>query len=245
MRRITLPAFPRGRGFWFVFLLAALLLVSPSLAATAPSTTTLRAGRSPAPAEAPAQRWLIEAYGRYVTVPDFVADALFAASTSMHSYSVGAGARWRQPSGHEWRFSLDYLRLGYAPGNWLEGSLPPASAAYLEWDLGFLSVAASYTWRFDVSVDRLRLFVGLGLAFGVFLGDVSATDVLPVCEPPAARCPHWRWATRRTLELPTPVLALPIVHGGVDLRLVGQLWLRLEAGLYGIPFAGAALALGL
>ena len=222
------------RAAWLLCFLSALFF--PRVAPAQPIVT------EPDP---PAARWLVEGYVRYVTVPDFVVAGLFDTHTSMHSFSTGAGVLWRQPSGHEWRFSVDYLRLGFDAGNWLEASLPPASAAYLDWDLGFLSVAASYTWRFGVADERVVFFVGLGASLGVFLGDVEATDVIPTCSEPAASCRHWRWATRRKLELPTRVLALPIVHGGVDLNLLGDVWFRIEAGFFGIPFAGVALAVGI
>lgn len=212
---------------------------------SAPPAATVAAAPAGPEAQAPPPEWLPEVYGRYVTVPDAIVATLFAVRTSMHSYSVGAGVRWRWRDDGEWRFSIDYLRLGFAPGHWLEGNLPPASASWLDWDLGFLSLAASYLWRFELVARRLDFVVGAGAAVGVFIGDVDATDVVPTCSEPVADCVPWRRVTRRTLTLPTRVLGLPIATLGLDWRVAGELSLRLEGGLYGVPYVGGALALGL
>ena len=209
-----------------------------------PDEQTPDAAPSNAEAGTSAATWLPEAYGRYVTVPDFVTGSLFSVHPSMHAWSTGAGVRWRWRDAAEWRFSVDWLQMRYDDGNWLEDSLPPASAVFLEWDLGFLSAAATHLWRFDLVGDRLQLVVGVGVAVGVFLGDVHATDVVPACAEPASDCVAWRSVTRRALELPTRVLALPIVTTGLDWHLFGELTLRLEGGLYGIPYVGGALAYG-
>jgi hypothetical protein len=184
-------------------------------------------------------------YGRYVTVPDAIVASLFSARTPMHSYAVGAGVRWRWYPAGEWRFSVDWLRMGFTDGNWLETSQPAASASFLEWDLGFLSVAATHLWRFELWGDRLDLVLGAGAALGVFIGDVYATDVVPTCTAPVSQCVPWRRVTRRTLSLPTRVLGLPIATVGLDWRVVSRLSLRVEGGLYGVPYAGGALAWGL
>lgn len=217
--------------------LALLLLLSTTEAFAADVAT-----RADAPADPPDRRWLVATHARYTTVPDFVLASLFRAHRSMEGYTVGVSALWRRPGAGEWWFGLDYLRLAFAPGNWLEESLPTGSTVHLAWDLGFLSAAAGYTWRFGLLDDRLYLGVGVGAALGVFLGDVEAIDAVPTCEAPVATCPHWRRATRRALALPTRVLPVPVAFGTVDVRLWRELWLRLDAGLYGLPYAGGSLA---
>ena len=226
---------------------AAVVRATPKLRCSRTASRPLlfkRTAEDPEGDSEPARVWMIEAHARYVTLPDFFIDDLFQDHTSMHSVAAGASAVWRFPGAGEWWFSVDYLRLGYAAGNWREASLPPASSSHLEWDLGFLSVAAGYNWRFALVERRLFAVVGLGAAFGGFIGDVYATDVVPTCQEPVAACPHWRRKTRRALELPTRVLALPIVNLGLGVRLVDALWLRVEAGLFGIPYAGLSLAYG-
>ncbi len=197
-----------------------------------------------APSAARESDWAVELYGRYVRAPDFLVAGLFSVRTTMDSYTVGAAARWRWREGSEdeWRFFIDYTRLGFRDGNWLEKSLPPPSAVHLAWDLGYLSAGAAYVWRFMLVPGRLRAELGVGAALGFFLGEVQATDVVPTCQSPAASCPHWRWASRRAIELPTRVLALPIAHAGLEWSFWSPLSLRLEAGLYGLPFVGLALA---
>ncbi len=190
-------------------------------------------------------RWLIELRGRYVRFPDFVVAALFDVRTTMDSYAVGAAGRYRLASGDEVRFSLDYLRLGFRDGNWLESTLPPLSTVRLEWDLGMLTAGAAYVWRWRLLSDSLAVELGAGLGLGVLLGNVASTDVVPVCESPASQCVAWRWAGRRDLSLPTRVLPVPAGHAGVEWRPIRRFVLRFEAGLFGLPYvglsAGAAL----
>jgi len=230
-----------------VALLAALCLPLSAAAQPGPASTSAPPDAVVRAAAAPAwpAAWSPEVYGRYVTVPDAIVGSLFSTRTQMHSWAVGAGVRWRWLDDAEWRFSVDWLQMGFVDGNWLEESQPAASASLLEWDLGFLSVAASHLWHVRLWGDRLDLVLGVGAAVGVFVGDVYATDVVPTCTQPVADCVAWRRVTRRALSLPTRVLGLPIATVGLDWRVVSALTLRVEGGLYGVPYAGGALAWGL
>ena len=220
-----------------------LLVAAVVLLLAFPATAEELVVAEPAPAP-----WSVEFYGRYVRAPDVLVATLFSTRTTMDSYGVGAVARWRWREGatsrslDEWRFFVDYTRLGFRDGNWLERDLPAASTVHLAWDLGFLSVGASHVWRFQLVSDTLVAEVGLGAAFGAFLGEVQATDVVPTCGESPADCVHWRWASRRKIELPSPVLVVPVAQAGLEWRFWGPHSLRLDAGLYGFPFVGLAFS---
>jgi len=194
------------------------------------------------PAPTPPREWHVEVAGRALIIPDALLDSLFRHHGQLHTGSFGIAALWRRPDAGEWRFALDYAPLTFPGANWVEASLPDGSATHLDWRLHSLAVGAGYTFRFPLVTNRLFGTVGVGGGVAVFLGNVYATDIIMGCSEPAATCPHWSWATRRALALPTRVVPFPWVQLGFDVRVVTDLWVRIEGGLYGAPYAGLSLA---
>ena len=249
-----------GRGRWFI----ATLLASNAFSGVArpaepaePHLNDLDRARTLAPpagslsgvVQAPAKPkappvarevTAVVVHGRWATLPGAILELFFSEYHPIVSASLGVAYEWGDRDGNMWSVELDWTSFVPDAGNWLELSTPPAGASYAESGLHMLSVDATYRHQIRFT-EGFRGLVGGGLGLGVLVGDFEIAEVLPTCEAPVQKCPHWPAATTENADLPTRIL--PVVHIllGLELDLPEGFFLRAQGGFRNTFYAGLSV----
>jgi hypothetical protein len=220
---------------------------APRGGATA-GATGLRPVGAPAMAEArptaDRNRQALMLHGRWVTVPDALLGAFFEAHPTYDQLSTALSFETGESDGNVWAFEAGWLPLVPAAGNWQSRLSAPSSATYLQSDLHLVTLDATYRHQFEAG-EVFRGFLGGGLGLGLIVGDATTDEVLPDCVAPASACAHWPSASRKAVDLPTRVL--PILHltGGLEVDLSEALSLRVSGGFRNVLYLGLGLGLRL
>ncbi len=173
---------------------------------------------------------------RLLGLPDFTIDSTFEA----HQPVVLHGATLHYSRGQWdgfWTFALAFGGTAITDGFWQAAKAAASTAVWVEYDIGFLGVLASYTWRFPIW-RGLYFAPSVGLGLSAVLGEIYATEVLPGCQGDVHQCGHWDQVTRHPIELSSRLTPLLQLSGQVGYRLTDALHLGLDLGLLSAPFVG-------
>ncbi len=185
-------------------------------------------------------RQALVASGRWIGLPDALLGAFFAAHPSYAQGSAALAFETGATHAKVWSFEAAWMPLVPAGGNWQTRLSTPESALHVVSGLHMLTLDATYRSQYEAG--PVRAFLGGGLGVAMLVGDVTTDEVLPDCAAPAANCAHWPTASRQTLDLPTRVL--PILHltGGLEVDLGDVLSLRVSGGFKNVLYLGLGLA---
>jgi len=183
---------------------------------------------------------VVTAHSRWVTVPGFLLDLLFADHTEFSNVGAGIGYEFGARDRYTWVFELDWTPIVPTAGNWRTDGDPPAAATYVESSLQLIAFDVSYKRQVPLTQD-FRYFIGGGLGVGILVGDLTFAEVLPLCEEPVSECAHWRSATTESADLPTRVIPILQFSTGFELDIADTVMIRLEAGFRDVLFAGMTL----
>jgi hypothetical protein len=173
---------------------------------------------------------------RLLGLPNFTIDSTFDAHQPvvLHGATVHySRGRW---AGF-WTFALAFGGTAIPDGFWQATNAASSSSVWVEYEIGFLGVVASYTWRFPLW-RGLYVAPTLGLGLSAVLGDIYATEVLPGCKGDVHQCGHWAQVTRHPLELSSRLMPLLHLSGQLGYRITDELHVGLDLGLLNAPFAG-------
>ena len=107
--------------------------------------------------------------------------------------------------------------------------------------LTFVNATFEYAYRRRI-VGPVGLQLRFGIGINLALGEVERAEVLPTCERPFSKCPHWRKVGRPSSTLPSPVWPALRASGGLFVNLGDHVGLHLEGGLRDALYAGAGLS---
>lgn len=202
-----------------------------------PAAVVKKQDEEPEP-EVPDREWsLVTAHTRWVTVPGFILDLLFADHTDFSNVAAGVGYEFGARDRYTWVFELGWTPIIPTAGNWRTDGDPPAGASYVESGMHMISFDVTYRRQVPLTED-FRFFIGGGLGVGLLVGDLTFAEVLPTCEAPVASCAHWRSATNEAAALPTRVLPILDVTMGFELDIDDTVMVRLDAGFRDLFYAG-------
>lgn len=190
---------------------------------------------------APREVLMVVAHGRWSSIPSALFDLPFSVHPGgISTAGVGVGVEFGDLDDTMWAIDFDWTPLFPKAGNWLESSVEPIGANYVEDGLHLISIDAVYRRQFRFT-SGFRAMLGGGLGVGILAGNLQSTEVLPTCQDPVAECAHWPTATREPAELPTRVI--PILHftAGLEVDLGAGLSLRAQAGFRDLLYAGLSI----
>jgi len=208
-------------------------------------TGTLEAQKQPEPKKvepgAPREVLMVVAHGRWSSIPSALFDLPFSVHPGgISTAGIGVGIEFGDLDDTMWAVDFDWTPLFPKAGNWLEASVEPIGANYVEDGLHLISIDVVYRRQFRFT-SGFRAMLGGGLGVGILAGNLQSTEVLPTCQDPVAECAHWPTATREAAELPTRVI--PILHftAGLEVDLGAGLSLRAQAGFRDLLYAGLSI----
>ncbi|MFO0749396.1 MAG: hypothetical protein U1F43_27575 [Myxococcota bacterium] len=210
----------------------------------APAPGLFAEGAAPKPTVELVSRSVVIAHARWITIPGAIFGAFFDHHESLSNASAGIAVELGPVEKEVWAVEFDWSAFAPTAGNWLAVTKAPAEATYADGGLHMISLDVNYRRQIQFG-DRFRIFFGAGLGLGVLLGDIHLAEVLPTCEEPVEKCPHWPNATHREADLPTRVV--PIVHltTGAEVDIGAGLTLRVQGGFRDALYLGLSVGAAL
>jgi len=212
----------------------------------APAAVDLTAGLSvrerveaPKKDSKPGTRKTVGVHVRYVSLPDWLMDAVWDEHPKHQGMSVGAEFGLARGDHNALVFEVDYTSFDMPATNWLEVDKESSQANFIETNgVGLVSADVTYR-RTHWLGDALGLHAGGGLGVGFFVGDLEETPVLPTCQEPIAACEHWsEVGTKQGQLFPIPVLPVLHLQAGIEVKMVGPASVRFEVGFRNVAYVG-------
>ena len=130
--------------------------------------------------------WYFGPIVRYTILPAFMLELGLDSAPTVDNVGFGGVANHRDPEGASFEIGLAYTGLGF-DGPMRASGDPPEDTEWVESDLWMLHATASIYWTLGI-IDKLSFEYGLGLDFGLLLGDLKRTEAMRVGSG-YARCP--------------------------------------------------------
>ena len=212
--------------------------------------------------EGPSTVYVIAPRFRAITIPNFIFDAFFGrhaetwAAIDEPNLAYGLEFILRDPKSNEFVFSIDYSDLSMRDEWWVESGKAARQADWTEFDLGLITLDASYNKWWPVS-DVFAFYAGAGLGLGVVLGEVKKTDPTTQCivalgaskdynRLEDAPCeiegqPQLDIANREEEDDIPPVIPVLALNAGAQVTIKEHLALRFDFGFKYYLYAGLSI----
>jgi hypothetical protein len=218
----------------------------PPAAGTTPPVMPIESEEKPNPEDKGAVGVAVRM--RFLFIPKAIFNLFVDHSTPMSQYSIGA-AFVRRRGNFDIEFAVTYANTKPKNGYWLDkGNNPGVQGQYPGLrnfdDLSLIGADATFIWHTDI-VPTVQFRYGAGIGIGFLIGNIVGTDT--VCDantqasdlddPSTDQCHPVDGSTRNRDKIPV----VPIVHllAGLRFKLIDQLSLNVELGLWDAPFVGA------
>jgi hypothetical protein len=130
--------------------------------------------------------WYFGPIVRYTILPAFMLKLGLAEAPTVANATIGVVANHRNPDGASFELGLAYTGLGF-DGPMRANGDPPEDTEWVESDLWMLHATASIYWTAGI-IDKLSFEYGIGIDFGLLLGELKRTEAYPSGSG-YARCP--------------------------------------------------------
>jgi len=130
--------------------------------------------------------WYFGPFVRYTILPAFMLKLGLAEAPTVANPSIGIAANHRNPDGASFELGLGYTGLGFHGPMRAKGD-PDQDTEWIDSSLWLLHATASIYWTAGI-IDKLSFEYGLGIDFGLMLGELKRTEAYP-SGGGYARCP--------------------------------------------------------